>query len=191
MVKVKALLEPIVSGGIALQIGSTNSYYLGNIFQVIFPICKYHFCDLQIPLIFNFPVFLFNYFNHITQFPNVNYCTYVAMFNYNSYFAKTWKALIALAFSSSEADSKCQGLASLAGLCNISIIFNYSGIISLSFFNKSSTYCSIVKHQRCHYISNVAHQFGFFNVRVFVIFVIPGHFVPFPSYFAGLKKRRR
>ena len=66
MVKVKALLEPIVSGGIALQIGSTNSYYLGNIFQVIFPICKYHFCDLQIPLIFNFPVFLFNYFNHYT-----------------------------------------------------------------------------------------------------------------------------
>ena len=59
---------------------------------------------------------------------------------------QTWKALIALVFSSSEADSKCQGLASLAGLCNISIIFNYSGINSLSFFNKSSTYCSIVKH---------------------------------------------
>ena len=67
MVKVIAL-EPIVSGGIALQIGLTNSYYLGNIFQVIFAICKYHFCDLQIPLIFNScPVFLFNHFNPKTN----------------------------------------------------------------------------------------------------------------------------
>ena len=76
MVKVIAL-EPIVSEGIALQIGLTNSYYLGNIFQVIFAICKYHFCDLQISLILNHcPVFylLSNNFNPKT----IHECTYVA-----------------------------------------------------------------------------------------------------------------
>ena len=106
MVKVivRVALEPIVSEGIALQIGLTNSYYLGNIFQVIFAICKYHFCDLQIPLICTIVVqFFFSIISTITQFPNVTYCTFIAMCNYlNSgyiQFAKTWKALIALEFS--------------------------------------------------------------------------------------------